>query len=252
MTQVTNPAELVDRVADERLLAQDLESLPEAVGQPEPIPSSPARGRLVAVGATLTGVSLLAGIALIALGAIGTVSSGLSLLEVGALAVGLVLLATHWGWVHVAEATADAIDERLGREALGRRRQWLAAIEPYARYEVATSVGEDGSIAIARVRHRPVRSGDRGFIFVREVEHREVHSGEEPSAAVAERAELLRRQAALDTERERERFDIAAGAYETALLGRGDEQQRRAARRAASEALSEQINSNLRHPPLIE
>jgi hypothetical protein len=36
------------------------------------------------------------------------------------------------------------------------------------------------------------------------------------------------------------------------MLGRSDERQRIAALRAASEALSEQINSNLRDPPLVE
>ena len=78
------------------------------------------------------------------------------------------------------------------------------------------------------------------------------YSGEEPGAAVAERAEILRRQAAADTETEHQRYQIAADAYEAVLLDRDDEQQRRDARRAASEALSAQINVKLRDPPLIE
>ncbi len=252
MAQGPNPAELVGRVADERLLAEDVGNLPAAVGRPEPIPSSRVRGRLVAVGATLTGLTLLGGIALLGVGAIDLVSSGFQLLAICVLALGLALVGTHWGWVHVAEATADAIDDRRGAEARTRRRQWLSALEPYTRYEIVTSVGEDGSIAVVRTRHRPVVSGRDGFTFVREVEATETHSGEEPSAAVAERAELLRRGAALETERERERFELVARAYEAALLGRDDEAQRLAARRAASEALSDQINSNLRQPPLIE
>ena len=69
---------------------------------------------------------------------------------------------------------------------------------------------------------------------------------------MAERAELLRREAAADTDRERQRYEVAADAYETALLNADDEQERRAARRAASEALSQQINANLRDPPLTE
>jgi hypothetical protein len=84
------------------------------------------------------------------------------------------------------------------------------------------------------------------------VDREEVHSAEEPGAAVAERAELLRREAAADTNRERQLYAVAADAYETALLDRDDEQQRRDARRAASEALSHQINAKLRDPPLIE
>jgi hypothetical protein len=252
MTHGSNLAELVGREADERLLAEDLANLPEAVGRPETIPPSRTRGRLVGLGATLTGITLLGGIGLIALGVVQAVSSGFTVLALTALAVGIALVATHWGWVHVAEATADAIEGRRNGDLLARRRLWLATIKPYARYEVSTDVGDDGSITIVRVSYRPIPSGERGFTFAREVVDEEVHSGEESAAVVAERAELLRRQAAHDTARARERFEIASDAYETALLGRSDEQQRIAALRAASEALSDQINSNLREPPLVE
>jgi hypothetical protein len=252
MTHGLNPAELVDREADERLLSEDLANLPDAVGRPEAIPPSRTRGRLVGVGATLTGITLLTGIGLIVLGVVEVLASGFGVLAIAALVVGIVFVATHWGWVHVAEVTADAIEARRNSEVLARRRQWLATIKPYTRYEVGTNVEDDGSISIVRVRHRPVPSGERGFTFVREVCEREVHSGEEPGAVVAERAELLRRQAAQDTERERGRFEIASDAYELALLGSHDERQRIAALRAASEALSDQINENLRDPPLVE
>jgi len=80
---------------------------------------------------------------------------------------------------------------------------------------------------------------------VREVVRCETHSGDAPAAVVAERAELLHHQAAFDTQQERDRFQLAAHAYETALLQQRCESQRLAARRAASTALSEQINSNL-------
>jgi hypothetical protein len=245
-------SELVDRVPDERLLAEDMGNLPQAVGRPEPVPPTRTRARLVGIGATLTGTSLLAGIALLVLGMLLLVGSGLTVTNLVVLVFGVVLLGTHWGWVHVAEATADAIEGRRNGELLERRRQWLETIKPYARYEITTSVEDDGAITIIRTRYRPVATGARAFSFVREVETRESHSAEEPGAAVAERAELLRRAAARDTERERERFEIAADAYETALLGRHDEHQRLLARRAASEALSERINSNLRDPPLVE
>jgi hypothetical protein len=69
---------------------------------------------------------------------------------------------------------------------------------------------------------------------------------------VTERAEHLRREAALVTERERKRYEVAADAYRAALMGRADDEQRRLAQRAASEALSGQINANLREPPLVE
>jgi hypothetical protein len=244
--------ELVDCIADERLLAEDLPNLPMAVGRPEMLPPSGIRGRLVGLGATLTGVTLIAGIALIALGAIHWLTSGVDLAGILALIVGVGLAGTHWGWVHVAEATADAIEGRRNAEVRARRQQWLETIEPYTRYEVTTSVGDDGSITINRVRHRPVRTGERGFTFVREIERTETHSGDEPAAAITERAELLRREAAAATELERGRFEVAADAYETEALDHGDERQRREARRAASAALSQQINSNLRDPPVIE
>jgi hypothetical protein len=248
-----DPGELVDLTADERLLSEDAASLPPSVGRPEALPPpSPARKRLVGLGATLTGVTLVGGAALLVAGVLTLIMNGADLLSIGALAVGGALLSTHWGWVHVAEATADSIDRRRGDQVAARRGRWLTQIKPYTRYEVTTSVDDDGSIRIVRTRHEPMPSGERRFTFAHAVEHEEVHSGEEPGAMVTERAELLRRQAASDTERERELFEIALDAYETALLNADDEQQRQAARRAASKALSEQINANLRDPPLVE
>jgi len=247
-----DPSELVDRTADERLLSTP-DVLPAAVGRPEPMPPpSPARKRLVAVGATMTGVALVAGVVLVIAGLVGVLASGFGAAEIAALLVGVVLAATHWGWVHVAEATADSLEGKRNTDVFDRQRLWLMQIKPYTRYEVTTSVGEDGSIRIVRTRYEPVAAFARGFTFAPVTEHSEIHSADEPGAAVTERAELLRRQAAADTERERERFEIVADAYETALLDADDEQQRRSARRAASEALSEQINANLREPPLVE
>jgi len=252
MSETSNPVELVGREPDERLLSEDLDQLPEAVGRPEAAPPSRARRRVVAAGATLTGVSLVLGVILVLVGLIDGVVSGIDATSVLAFLVGLVLVGTHWGWVHVAEITANSIEGRTNADVFARQRQWLAAIEPYPRIEVSTAVEDDGSITIYSVRHRPVPTGDRSFTFVREVENREVHSPDEPAAAVTERAEQLRREAALATERDRERYEVAAEAYRAALLGREDDEQRRLARRAASEALSHQINANLREPPLVE
>ncbi len=252
MTEVSNPAEFVGSEPDERLLGEDLDKLPAGVGRPANVLPSRSRGRIVGAGATLTAVSLVVGVLLVLVGTVETISSGIDLSGVLAFVVGLVLVSTHWGWVHVAELTANSVEGRSNAVVLDTRRQWLAAIEPYTRFEVGTEVQHDGSITIYSVRHRPVRAGEDRFTFVREVEHSEVHAADEPAAAVAERAETLRREAALATERERERYDIADEAYRTALSGRADEEQRRLAQRAASEALSDQINSNLRDPPLIE
>jgi hypothetical protein len=244
--------ELLGTTADEGLLAAEGAALPHEVGWPEPPPPPGRRRRgIVGAGATLTGATMIGGIVLFALGAIDALADG-SLFALVLMLVGVVLVATHWGWVHVAELTANSLEARSGRAVVERNRRWLAAIQPYTRYEVSTRVADDGSICIARARYRPVRSGERTFTFVRETECEELHGAEEPAAAVTERAELLRREAARDTARERERYEVAADAYETALLQQGDEQERLAARHAASAALSEQINANLRDPPLIE
>jgi hypothetical protein len=252
MTDPSSPAEFVGREPDERLLSNDLANLPEAVGRPETIVPSRARGRIVGTGATLTAASLVLGSLLVLLGLIDAVSSGIDGLSVAIIVVGAILVVTHWGWVHVAELTANSIEGRSNAEVIDRQQQWLATLEPYTRFEIYTRVEEDGAITIYRVAHRPVKSGERRFTFDRESQYEEVHSGDEPAAAVAERAELLRREAAQDTERERERYQIAADAYESALIDDADEQQRRLAQRAASEALSQQINTNLRDPPLVE
>jgi hypothetical protein len=252
MARESNPVEFVDRRPDERLLSDDLGKLPEAVGRPEAIVASRARGRIVGTGATLTAASLVIGCLLVLLGVIDAISSGIDGLSIAIVVVGAVLVITHWGWVHVAELTANSIEGRSNAEVIDRQRRWLATIQPYPRFEVSTSVGHDGSITIYRVAHRPIFSGESHFTFAREIDHQEVHSADEPAAAVTERAELLRREAAQETERERERYQIAADAYESALIDDADEEQRLLALRAASEALSHQINSNLRDPPLIE
>jgi hypothetical protein len=252
MTPDRKAQELLNRTADESLLDADPTKLPVAIGRPPALPISHTRARLVGVGATLTGLTLITGVLLLVLGVIAALSSGVGLADGAALGLGAALAGTHWGWVHVAEASSDAIERRHNRDTMAQRRQWLETIEPYTRYEVTTSVADDGSITIDRVSHSPTLSGAQGFRFVREVQSSEVHSGDEPAADIAERAELLRRQASLDTERERQRFEVAADARQGELLGRGDQQEQLTARRAASEALSEQINSNLRDPPLME
>jgi hypothetical protein len=249
MSREADPAELVALEPDERLLSDDVGQLPESVGRPDPVPQSPSRKRIVALGATLTGLTLVAGVALIVLGIVEAVSSG-GLLALAAIVAGAVLIATHWGWVHVAEFSAQSLESRRYASLLEGRRQWLRTIEPHTRWTVSTNAREDGSIAIVTTRHRPVACGQNRFTFVREEVTREVHSGDEPGATVAERAELLRRDAAERTAREKERYRLAREAYESAELAHLDEQERLAAARLASEALSERINSHLRQPPL--
>jgi len=248
----TDPLEFLGRRPDEKLLGEELMRLPESVGRPEVLPESPSHERIVRIGAALTGATLIGGAALSLFGAVDAVASGFSLLAIVVLIIGIVLVSTHWGWVHVAEISATSMDTRHNRQLIDRRQLWLSEIEPYTRWEVSTSTRQDGSIVITTERHRPVVRGNDAFTFLRELVASETHSGDEPAAAVTERAETLRRQAALDTARERERYEVAREAYDAALIAEGDEEQRLAAVRAASEALSERINAHLREPPLTE
>jgi hypothetical protein len=248
----SNAVDLIGLEADERLLGEDAGALPAAAGSPPAeLPESAARRRVVRTGATLTGASLIGGLALSLLGLVELLIAG-GVAWALVLVAGIILAGTHWGWVHVAELTGNRIEGRRSAASTEIRRQWLRGIEPYPRWEVTTVAGDDGSIAILTVCHQPVRCGQETFTFERHEVARETHSGEEPAAVVSERAELLRRRAAADTAEARERYDVAHQAYEGALLARGDEEQRRAALRAASEALAERINTNLRDPPLVE
>lgn len=252
MSQETDLANMVALEPDERLLGEDFPNLPAAVGRPEPLPATAVRRRLVGLGAALTGGALIGGLAAIVLGLAELIAGGRTVVIVAAFVLGIILVSTHWGWVHVAELTANSVEARRNASLLERRRAWLRMITPYPRWEVGTSTEPDGAIAITIVCYRPVPRGDRTFTFTREEVAREVHSGDEPAAAVTERAELLRRQAAVNTERERERYEATRDAYQKALLVSADEEERIAAVRAASEALSERINANLRDPPLAE
>lgn len=243
--------ELIGLAADDSLLDAGPGRLPAALGRPASLTVSPARARVVGMGVTLTGLSLVGGIGLIIFGLIGLLGGGGGLAVV-ALIVGLVLAGTHWGWVHVAEATAQSLDRRSNVPVLDQRSRWLAGIAPFTHYEITTRAAADGAITIERIRYQPVRTGERTFAFKVDIELSEVHSGEEPGAAISERAELLRRQAALDTERERERFQIRADAHTREELSARDDRERAEVRAAESRALSEQINANLRDPPLVE
>src|SRR5436309_14906142 len=107
MPPEVNPLDLLGRKPDGRLLADDLPQLPASVGQPESLPVSQARRRLVAVGATLTGVTLVGGVALIVVGLVAAVATGLGVGAITAIVIGAVLVSTHWGWVHMAELTAN-------------------------------------------------------------------------------------------------------------------------------------------------
>ena len=55
-----------------------------------------------------------------------------------AVVLGVIMISTHWGWVHVAEFSANSIESRQHGEVEQERVRWLHGLEPYARYEVST------------------------------------------------------------------------------------------------------------------
>jgi len=173
------------------------------------------------------------------------------LLDLATATLDVALIGTLAEWLTVAEAIAAAVEIRCNRGLLQSATNGLrrSSLTPAMRFGPASAMTP--SIAIVRVCRRPIRNGEHTFTFVREIVSCETHSGDAPAAIVAARAELLHHQAAFDTRHERDRFQLAAHAHETALREQGCERQRLAARRAASTALSEQINSNLLGRPLV-
>lgn len=243
---------LVGLRPDERLLDEDLPRLPAHLGRPQAAPPSPLRPRVVALGVALTAASLIGGIALLVVGLVMALGSGLGGGAAVAVAAGAILVLTHWGWVHVAEATGNALQNRRERHLEAVNRSWLERIAPYEQLSVVTRPREDGAVSILTLRHRPVPSGPGRFTFQVEVAAEEVHPAEQPAAVVAERAEALRRQAAAATAQQRRRHLAGLESLEEARLRSEDEQADRSGARAASQALSEQINANLQRPPLEE
>jgi hypothetical protein len=246
-----SPEDLVGRSADKRLLEAGADALPSSISRPVALPDPHGRSPLVATGVVLGGITLIGGIVLAVLGVVELLS-GSALTGVIELWVGILLAATHWGWIHVGAWTSDKLRDRGNQDLVLDRQRWLDAIEPYERYEVSTQVQDDGSIAIETVCHRPSATDGEHFTFTAQRAMREVHPADEPAAKISERAELLRRHAATRTARARERYQVAAEAHEAARLKGLDEDDQRAAARAASQALSDQLNQKLRDPPLVE
>jgi hypothetical protein len=237
---------------DPRLLDDDLSNLPDAEQYREPPVSTQGHERLVAGGSVLTGVSLIGGVALLLYAGVWLLfdSGGASAAVLAG--IGLVLAVTHWGWVHLAEYAGLTIDARQAHEVEARRRRWLATIEPCPRFSIATSVDDDGTTRVQRFLHRPVLTDRNTFTFVREGDIDHVHRADAPAEAIAADVETMRRQARLQTDRMRELWDAASTAYSAALLSAHDDEERRAAQRAAALALSEHINASLLEAPLVE
>ena len=251
MSTGAEDGDLAGLTAADSLIDAPADVLPADVPRPPAPTPDGARGRIVGAGVLMTGVTLVVGIALAVVGVVELLS-GHGERGLAALIVGLALAGTHWGWVHVAELTANASQARHDAPVREARRQWLSRIAPFDRFEIITSAGSDGEIAIERVHLAPVAVDGSHFAFTRTATVVERHPAEMGAAVVAERAELIRREAQRDTERARERYELATGDRETARLSAERDAQARDAEVAASRALTEQINAHLRDPPLSE
>jgi hypothetical protein len=238
--------------ADPGLLRADRALLPPHEEPPAPIPAGRGHERLVAVGSALTGASLLIGSALALFAAWRLLFHGGGALDAVVGAVGALLVATHWGWVHVAEYAGVTLDEHREHTESHRGGAWLEGLEPYPRFSVSTGVSSDASIRVERVLHRPVLTPGGTFTFTREAETRRTFDAHAPASEVAAAVEDLRRETSAETERTRGLWEAAAGAYEAQLWDQEGEEDRLAARRAAATALSEHLNATLREPPLTE
>jgi hypothetical protein len=206
----------------------------------------------VTLGSFLTGASLLTGAALALFAAWRLLFHDGGPGDAALAAVGTLLVATHWGWVHVAEYAGVTIDQRRASADAERGQRWLESIQPYPRFSVSTSVLADASIRVERVLYRPVPTPGGAFTFAREAEARHTYDAHAPAEVVAAGVEDLRRQARLDTDRVRDLWEAASGAYQAQLWAQEGEEDRVAARRAAATALSEHLNASLREPPLVE
>jgi hypothetical protein len=238
--------------ADPRLLDEDLSNLPAGEQYHEPAVVTHKHDRLVAAGSLLTGATLIGGTAIALYGGWELLFNGGGAFGVVVAVIGIVLAATHWGWVHVAEYVGVAIDERVDHAQDARRQDWLAAVQPYPRFSVSTVVLDDASTRIERVLHRPVLTVHHTFTFVREPVAERTYDADAPAEVIAASVEEMRREARLETDRTRGLWEAASTAYAVTLSSADDDKQRVAAQRAAATALSEHINESLLEPPLVE
>ncbi len=252
MTAGTGMVAFLGVAADRRLLDEDLANLPEAEQRHEPAVETHQHNRLVAAGSVLTGTTLILGGAMFLYGGGEALLGGGGALDVVLAVIGIMLVGTHWGWVHVAEYAGLTIDERQRRAAEVGEQDWLAAIAPYPRFSVSTTVLNDASTQVQRFRHEPVLITPHTFTFVRHVETEQTYDADAPAEVIATGVETMRRQARLETDRLRGDWEAASSAYQAALLSADDDQQRLVAQRAAATALSEHINASLLEPPLVE
>ncbi len=236
---------------DPSLLVADLGALPDAGPRPAASISTHKHDRLVAAGSAMTAVTLAGGVVIALYGGVQLLGGG-GAVDVLLVVIGILLLATHWGWVHVAEYVGLTIDQRQHHADDERTQAWLSTLQPYPRFSVCTSVLDDASTRVRRVWHKPVLTAQHTFTFLNETETERIFAADAPAQDIAAAVETMRRQARLDTDRLRGNWEAASSAYDAALFSAEDDQQRLAAQRAAATALSEHINASLLEPPLVE
>ncbi len=238
--------------ADPRLLEDDLDGIPDVAPRPSRAIATTEHDRLVSAGSLMTGATLIVGAVMLIYGVARLVFGNGGLSAVLLAAIGAVLVATHWGWVHVAEYAGLTIDERRTHVSDARGRGWLAELAPYPRFAVYTRVLDDASTVVERVLYQPVLTEAHTFTFVRRADAQVSYPADTPAHVIADEVETQRRSAARETSRQRELWEAADTAYVAALAGAEGDRQELAARRAAATALSEHLNASLRNPPLID
>src|SRR5437763_995747 len=87
--------------ADPRLLNEDLMALPASEQRHDPAISTHRHDRLVAAGSLLTGATLIGGGVMTLYGGGQALFNGGGAFDVVLAVIGILLVATHWGWVHV-------------------------------------------------------------------------------------------------------------------------------------------------------
>jgi hypothetical protein len=238
--------------ADRALLALGPEGLPDSEPAPVPVAPTGTHSRLVVAGSGMTAVTLIGGGALAIFGIeqllFGAGGAAAAVMTV----IGLLLVGTHWGWVHVAEYIGLGIDQRQERANRECADAWLATVSPYQRFAVVTRVHADASTSVEQVSFRPVLTPQGTFTFDRVVEGSELFDADAPAQEIAGRTETRRRQARLKTDQRRELWEAGAIAYAAARSSADDDREQVAAKRAAALALSEHLNASVREPPLAE
>jgi hypothetical protein len=238
--------------ADRRLLDGELDGLAGLRPRPAPATTTARHDRLVAAGSAMTAATLIGGGAMAIYGGQRLLFGSGGAFAVVLTVIGILLAATHWGWVHVAEYIGVGIDQRQERAGRDRTDLWLQTIEPYPRFTVNTSVHADASTSLERVLYKPVLTDAQTFTFVREAATAFTYDADTPAQVIADKVETLRRQTRLETDRVAELWEAASTAYAAALHDAHGDEQRLEAQRAAATALSEHLNASLLEPPLVE